>query len=136
MKRARVVNRYPQFADDVQRRAAGVMTLVLNRGGTELGTLVPVDLGNLLNSQYKDVQVERGAVHGRIGFTAEYAAAVHAAEGKLKGQPRPKRDGKDRGRYWGPHEGQPRFLALAFERAASDIKSILRGALRVGKAKP
>ena len=128
---ARIVNRMPQFVAEVEQRAARGITAALVRGGSELPALVPVDTSTLLNSQYRDVSKEGTRIVGRVGFTAEYALAVHEAEGKLKGQPRPMRDGNGRGNYWGPHDGQPRFLALAFERAAADIKAILKGALKV-----
>lgn len=130
-KPARIVNRMPQFVTAVEQRAARGITAALVRGGSELPALVPVDTSTLLNSHYRDVSKEGSRIVGRVGFTAEYALAVHEAEGKLKGQPRPPRDGVPRGNYWGPHDGQPRYLALAFERASADIKAILKGVLKV-----
>jgi len=130
-KPARIVNRMPQFAAAVEQKAARAITAALVRGGSELPALVPVDTSTLINSAYRDVSKQGSRIVGRAGFTAEYALAVHEAEGKLKGQPRPPRDGVARGNYWGPHDGQPRFLALAFERAQADINSIISGALKV-----
>lgn len=74
--------------------------------------MTPADTGNLRNSQYRIVEPYAGGVKGRIGYTARYAAAVHAASGKLKGQPR--RTGTRTGNYWDP-AGEPEFLAKAFE---------------------
>lgn len=129
---ARVVSNLSQFIDGVERKTARAMTAAIVRGASELPALTPVDTSNLLNSQYRTVSKRpNGGVVGAVGFTAEYAAAVHAASGKLKGLPRPKRDGKPQGVYWGPHDGRPQFLALSFERAQPDIKRILSGALRV-----
>lgn len=129
---ARVVNHLSQFIDGVERKTARALTAAIVRGASELPALTPVDTSNLLNSQYRNVSKKPGGgVVGTVGFTAEYAAAVHAASGKLKGLPRPKRDGKPQGVYWGPHDGRPQFLSLSFERAAPDINRILTGALRV-----
>lgn len=130
MAKPRVTNNLPQFVGTVQQRGARTMTQVLIRGASELPPLVPVDTSVLLNSQYKDVQVEGDKVKGRVGFTAEYAAFVHAASGKLKGLPRPKRDGRERGTFWGPHDGQPGFLRIAFERAKPDIDNITAKGLK------
>lgn len=129
---ARIVNNLQQFIDSVERKTARAMTAAIVRGASELPALTPVDTSTLLNSQYRNVSKRpAGGVVGTVGFTAEYAAAVHAASGKLKGLPRPKRDGKTQGVYWGPHDGRPKFLALSFERAQPDINAILTGALRV-----
>ena len=129
---ARVVNNLQQFIDSVERKTARAMTAAIVRGASELPVLTPVDTSNLLNSQYRNVSKKpSGGVVGTVGFTAEYAAAVHAASGKLKGLPRPKRDGKPQGVYWGPHDGRPKFLEVAFARAQPDINAILTGALKV-----
>ena len=127
---SRIVNRLPQFIADRERIAASVMTYAMVRGGSEAAVLVPQDTSNLLNSMYREVGKSGTKIFGRIGFTAEYALAVHEATGKLKGQPRPKRDGKGRGVYWGPHDGQPKFLNVAFARAKSDIDAHLKKKLK------
>jgi hypothetical protein len=133
--KARGTNRFPQFVDNVQNRAAGVMTQALMLGASDAVSLTPRDSSNLINGQYKDVQRDGTQIRGRVGYVAEYAAAVHAAKGKLKGQKRPKREGKDRGVFWGP-SGEPHFLAKGFERAHPKITALLRGALAVAKVKP
>ncbi len=135
MSKARVTNRYSQFVDNVHNRAAGAMTQALVLGASEAASMTPRDTSTLINGQYKDVQRDGAQVRGRVGYEAEYAAAVHAAKGKLKGQKRPKRDGKDRGVFWGP-SGEPHFLAKGFERAHPKITALLRGALAVRKVKP
>lgn len=121
MKKARVINRYPQFADDVQRRAAGAMTQVLILGTSESAALTPIDTSTLLNSMYKDVQREGSKLTGRVGYTAEYAQAVHDPENLQNFR----RAGAEK-----------EFLKKGFERAFPRITALMRGALRVGKAKP
>ncbi|MNZ12932.1 hypothetical protein D3C78_298150 [compost metagenome] len=100
-------------------RATATLTevLIVAQGYATLWT--PADTGNLRNSQYRIVQPYNGGVRGRIGYTARYAAAVHEASGKLRGQPR----GKNRGNYWDP-DGRPGFLREAFE--VPDIDAIVK----------
>jgi hypothetical protein len=132
-KRARVVNHLPQFVATAQQRAAHTLTSVLVRIGSEVAPLVPIATSTLINSQYRDVQMRGAALVGRIGFTAEYALAVHESAGKWRGlgKPRPKRNGHDAGFYWGPNDGQPQYLAIAGERAAQDVASIIKRGMRV-----
>lgn len=131
-KRPRIVNRLPAFVAATQPRAVRVLTQVLLRIGSEVAPLVPIATSTLINSQYRDVQMRGTALVGRIGFTAEYALAVHESAGKWRGQGirRPKDNGKDRGFYWGPNDGQPQYLAVAGERAAADVASIITRGMR------
>jgi hypothetical protein len=66
---------------------------------------VPVEKGILRASGYSRRAPDL-PVAAEVGFSASYAAAVHDAPGKLRGQPR--RSGI--GVYWGPR-GEPQFLA-------------------------
>lgn len=82
----------------------------------------PVDTSTLINSQF--VVVEKGPKgwYGKVGYTAEYAAALHRMTGKLKGKPRahfgttaegkPFGGGTGVGNYWDPN-AEPHFLTLA-----------------------
>ncbi len=126
----RVVNRMPQFVDAVQHRAArGILTgLVI--GTSEAVSLTPQHTSNLVNSQYKRVEPEGAKIVGRMGYTAEYAMAVHEAPGTLKGQPRPIENNKPQGDYWDPR-GEPEFLKKGFERAEPAIKRAIKAALKV-----
>lgn len=130
MGRVRVVNQLPEFITRQERRASRAVTQAVIRVGSELAHTVPVDTSTLLTSQYRHLLMDGTRIVGRIGFTAEYALAVHEAEGKLKGLPRPRRDGKDRGVFWGP-SGQPQFLKVAGDLAKPDVDAIIKGALRV-----
>ena len=132
-KRTRIVNKLPQFVATTQQRAVRTLTAALVRIGSEVAPLVPIDTSTLINSQYRHVQMQGAALIGRIGFTAEYALAVHESAGKWRGLgiPRPKRNGKDRGFYWGPNDGQPQYLAVAGQRAAADLANIITRGLRV-----
>lgn len=95
---------------------------VLSQGRALADTMTPIKTSNLINSGYApDITVTATRVSGHIGYTAEYAAAVHEAPGTLRGQPRP--DGS--GNYWAPR-GEPKFLTKGFEQL--DVQSILKAA--------
>lgn len=121
-------------------RIAGPMTertvleiLILGTGAA--ATLTPVDTSNLINSQYRRVGRGPLGVWGRAGYTARYAAAVHAASGKLKGEPRADfgttragvsfGGGTGVGNYWDP-AGEPGFLTKGFERSTEQIKAAIK----------
>lgn len=127
-KPTRIVNHLPQFVATTQQRAARTLTAVLVRIGSEVAPLLPIDTSTLINSQYRNVQMRGSALVGRIGFTAEYALAVHESAGKWRGLNKPRQSG--RGFYWGPNDGQPKFLAIAGERAAPDVASLIKKGLR------
>lgn len=76
---------------------------------------VPVDLGALSNSLDRNVEKSGDGWRGALGhYGVLYAARVHNAAGKLRGQRRPKIDGIERGLYWDPN-GEPQWLTRAFE---------------------
>ena len=88
-------------------------------------SLTPMDSGNLLQSMFREVKPHGNGYTGRIGYTANYAAAVHGMPGTLRGQPRdPNNPG--RGDFWDP-DAEPEFLNKAIERDGyRDIQATLR----------
>lgn len=84
--------------------------------------ITPIDTSTLINSQYMIVDKGPKGWQARVGYTAEYAAALHRLKGKLKGKPRAHfgvtAEGKQFGggtgvgNYWDPN-GEPHFLAVA-----------------------
>lgn len=108
-------------------RTEKVLTEVMIVGAGHAATLTPVHTSTLINSQYRKLEPLASGMTGRVGYTAEYAAAVNAAKGKLKGKPRP--DGS--GNYWDPN-GEPDFLRKGFERdGLSEIKAIIKQGYKV-----
>jgi len=91
----------------------------------------PVDTSLLINSQYRKVTHDSNGYKGRVGYTAEYAAAVHDAKGTFKDKD-VWRDPWDhsRGYFWDPKGspgGSPRFLQVAFEvDAGADIRAAIK----------
>lgn len=88
--------------------------------------MTPRETSTLINSQFTDVQKIGTRWRVRIGYTAEYAKAVHDAPGTLKGTNTERQSGK--GVYWGP-SGEPEFLRKAGEAAADDVARIIRHGL-------
>ena len=114
---------------------------ILSQGGAMAAQMTPMDTGTLVNSKFApQIDVKRGKVTGALGYTAAYAAAVHEAPGKLKGQPRAHfgktRDGvafgggTETGNYWDPN-AEPEFLKKGFEMIAPAIPALLRRLYRV-----
>lgn len=119
---------------------AVVEILITGRSYTLL--LTPIDSGNLANSAFIDVARNKRGVRGRFGFTANYAAAVNAMPGTLKGQPRrtfgstsnhsdvgPQQPrafggGTGTGNYWDPN-AEPKFANKGFEDHVPEFDSIV-----------
>lgn len=109
--------------------AERAVTEALIIGGGAAATMTPVDTSNLINSQFRIVKRVTGGVHGQMGYTAEYAAAVHDAPGTLRGQLRDPSD-PGRGRYWDP-SGEPEFLTKGFEMTKDDIDAAVRRTMKI-----
>lgn len=126
--RPRIVNRMPQFLTATQARAQRTVLTMLIPIGSEAAGMTPRETSTLINSQYRDVSMQGTAVRGRIGFTAEYAAAVHEAPGTLLGTSTPRPSGK--GVVWGP-SGEPEFLRKGGEQAKPLVEQALRRGMRL-----
>ncbi len=115
------------LSDIAEIRTEKVLYQVMNAGANHAALITPVKSSTLINSQYKRLEPMPSGMIGRVGYTANYAAAVNAAKGKLKGKPRP--DGS--GNYWDPN-GEPDFLRKGFERdGLNEIKAIIRQGYKV-----
>lgn len=90
---------------------------------------VPVDTGNLANSQYLEIRNLPNGFQAGIGYTANYAGFVHEAAGTLRGQEVPRTGKGSTGNYWdgyGGDQGEPKFLDKAVdEMARDDLQDIL-----------
>lgn len=108
-----------------QKAEKGVFAAITT-GGAIANTYAPSEYGFLRNSQYRKIQLSGSEYIGAVGYTAEYAAAVHEAKGKLKGQPRP----SGRGNYWDP-DAKPKFLSSAFDDNREDIDNVVYEAMKI-----
>lgn len=122
---AKITNNLPKFHDDVMKRGARGMLQALILGASEAVAVTPRETSALINSQFRKVDIDGTKIVGTVGYTAEYALAVHEAKGALKGQPRP----SGKGNFWDP-SGETHFLRIGFERAEPNIRDVLSGAIR------
>lgn len=121
-------------------KAERAVTAALITGQAFASMLTPVDTSFLINSQYRDIKKQGSKFIGAVGYTALYAAAVHAASGKLKGQPRAHfgttKDGKEFGggtgvgRYWDP-SAEPGFLTKGFNDNRELVDQAFYGAMKI-----
>lgn len=124
------------FADITGPMTEKTITEILIIGGGLADSMTPIDLGNLVNSRYRIVHPSKTGWTGRYGYTASYAAAVHALSAKLKGQPRSSvasfntKSGATAfagktGNFWDP-DGEPQWLEKGFEMSMDDIKAAIK----------
>lgn len=110
--------------------AERTLTEILIIGSGYASLMTPVDTSTLINSQYREVTQKANGLHGRVGYTAAYAAAVNAAKGTLKGTNTP-RAKPGLGVYWAPG-GEPDFLRKGFE--DPEAKAAIDSAVKRGMA--
>lgn len=111
---------------DIQgRKAVRAIHSALLLIGQEAAARTPVATSTLLNSQFRELSVIGSRLIGKVGYSANYAAAVHAASGKLKGQPRPKKNGVAQGNFWDV-SGEPRFLEKGADAARDAVDAIIK----------
>ncbi|CAN7597639.1 hypothetical protein LJR039_004366 [Pseudorhodoferax sp. LjRoot39] len=115
MARPRITNNLPRFTAGVQIKAARGMTQALVLGAAEASVLTPIDTSTLLNSQYRSVDKQGAKVVGTVGYTAEYAAAVHDP---------------DNAQTFRRPSAEKEFLKEGFERAEPNIRAVIRGAIK------
>lgn len=131
-------NLVSKISGPISKRCMTEITIV---GQANAAALTPILDGNLINSQYRKVNKTVEGWEGKVGYTANYAAAVHGMSGKLKGKPRSSvksftahagtsREstafGSDEGNFWDP-DAEPQFLRKGFERdGAEEIQQIIK----------
>lgn len=125
----RITNNMGQFIKRIEDKAQVGMAQALILGASEAAAFTPQKDSVLINSQFKQIEKTDRGIVGRVGYTANYALAVHEAEAKLKGKPRPKENGVAKGNFWDPR-GEPEFLKKGFERAEPNIRRALKGYLK------
>ena len=133
-----------KFIGTVQgKKAARAIQSAMLIGSTQAALYTPIDTSTLINSQFREIDAGGVLITGRIGYSANYAAYVHEASGKLKGQPRahfgvtsnrsefgpqkPKEfgGGTGKGNYWDPH-GEPQFLTKGANDERDNVDAVMR----------
>lgn len=133
-----MASRNPKGVEQLKRRMSTVLTrtipqkaekavfAAITTGGAIANTYAPVEYGFLRGSQYRKIQTRGTAYVGAVGYTAEYAAAVHDAKGTLEGKPR----ASGRGNHWDP-DAKPKFLSSAFDDNRQDIDNVVYKAMKL-----
>ena len=111
----RIVNNAPRFVNDVQRRGAKGMLQALILGASEASALTPIDTSTLLNSQFRKVEIEGDRIVGTVGYTAEYALAVHDP---------------DNVQNFRRESAEKEFLRKGFENAEPNIRAVIAGSIK------
>ena len=115
MAKPRVINKLPQFTASVEAKAARAMVQGLILGASEASVMTPIDTSTLLNSQFRKVEKQGDKIIGTVGYTAEYAAAVHDPDVKQN---------------FRRATAKKEFLKLGFEAAEPNIRAVVTGAIR------
>ena len=115
MSKPRITNNLPIFRSKVEFQAARGITQALILGASEASVLTPIDTSVLLNSQYRNVNRQGTKIVGRVGYTADYALAVHDPDNPQNFR-RP--------------SAQKEFLKEGFERAEPNIRAVIKGQIK------
>ena len=63
---------------DIQgRKAVRAITKALIIGSSQAALYTPIDTSTLINSQFRDINVNGTRLTGRVGYSANYAMYVH-----------------------------------------------------------
>lgn len=112
------------------KQARSVMTKITVYAAGASKEIAPIEFGNLINSQFRNVEKLANGYRGTVGYTVGYAAALESPKsgGKLDGwRPRPPEEKAGKG--FNPIAGQG-FLRLGFtglESAPAIQKIIING---------
>ena len=116
MSEVKVTNHIGEFITDVQKRWARSMTQVLILGSSEASVMTPVDTSNLLNSQFRSVDINADKIVGTVSYSANYARWVHDPAVK---------------QTFRRATAEKEFLTKGFSRAKPNIDAVMSGALKV-----
>lgn len=96
---------------------------------------VPRDTSYLVNSQYREIDFDGTRIKGRVGYSANYAAAVHNAPGKYLNTQTDRPVGRNeaqgsRGVIWGPN-GNPRYLYYPAKDNEEEMLAVIRKEMKL-----
>lgn len=111
----RINNNMGQFIKRIEDKAHVGMAQALILGVSEAVALTPRDSGNLINSQFKQIEKTPTGIVGRVGYAASYALPVHDPSHPQK--------------FRLPN-AEKEFLKKGFERAEPNIRKALKGYLK------
>ena len=89
--------------------------------------ITPIDTSNLINSQYISQPMQTiGGTFITVGYSANYASAIHNFKGNPTPSPRPNGNGLT----WDP-QGEPFFLLNGFEQHMSEVNDAFFRAIKL-----
>ncbi len=121
---------YRKKIDEINsKRVKAAVTKIITYAAGASKEIAPIEFGNLINSQFRNIEKTSTGWRGTLGYTVGYAAALENPKsgGRLDGwQPKPPED--KFGPAWNPISQQG-FLRLAFtgQEAKQTIEKIIQG---------
>ena len=91
------------------------MTQALILGASEAASMTPIDTSVLINSQFRNIDAQAGRIVGTVGYTAEYALAVHDPANPQN---------------FRRASAEKEFLKKGFEQAEPNIRAVILGAIK------
>ncbi|WP_017346115.1 hypothetical protein [Pantoea sp. A4] len=125
-----VVSKVNRAIDNVQdKKTVRALHSALLIIGGESASMVPIDTGTLLSSQFRDLSFVGTKIKGKVGYSANYALSVHEAAGVHLGKHtlRPVKKGQakgSRGYIW-DKTGEPKFLDKAVTKTRDSVDSVI-----------
>ena len=118
--------RYRETVGQISDNQEKVVTAILILAQTRASYYTPQDTNALINSQYRRIiQNDDGKIVGRVGYTQNYALALHGDENKTPlWNPRPPNTPGKKGGGYNPN-ASPRFLERGFNDEESNIKRVI-----------
>ncbi len=116
VQKVRIINKLPEFINEVERRGARAVLGALVLGSSEASVLTPIDTGTLINSRFNMLRQEGTKLVGTAGYTAEYALPVHDPENPQQ---------------FRRASAEKLFLAKGFENAKPAIDALMVKTLKV-----
>lgn len=103
-------------------RALTVVAIIVGNKALEY---TPIEFSMLVNGQYRTIDAYANGYTARVGYTANYAAALHE---RTDWSPRPVEDKK--GPAWNPN-AKPKFLTDAAKETKIEYTRVLLGDLKL-----
>jgi hypothetical protein len=135
-----VNDRYKKTTTEIDKKQERVLTSILISIQSNAAFYTPQDTNALINSQYRRIQKsDKGLKVGRVGYTQEYAAALHGDENYTplwkpappgtkvwgsKGEPMREKTN------WNAN-ATPRFLERGANESKDEIKKIIKSMNRL-----
>lgn len=118
-------NRVRETFAEINAKQEKVVTSILILAQTKATFYTPQDTNNLINSQYRQVRREGNSTRGRVGYTQDYALALHGDQTKSPlWKPRPADSPGKKGGGYNPN-AKPRYLERGAEEEIDNMRRVI-----------